>query len=112
VDVFDFDGGIVDQHADGQRKAAERHEIEGVAGELEADDRREDGERDRSADQDDGSPTAEEEADHQRDENRRNDRFVEYVANRVAHELRLIEVDVDLEALGRGLFDERQHLAR
>ena len=31
VDVFDFDGGVVDQDADGQREAAEGHDVDGLA---------------------------------------------------------------------------------
>ena len=31
VDVFDFDGGVVDQNADRQRQAAERHHVDGLA---------------------------------------------------------------------------------
>ena len=28
VDVLDLDGGVVDQHADGQRQAAQRHDVD------------------------------------------------------------------------------------
>ena len=31
VDVLDFDGGVVDQDADGQRQAAEGHDVDGLA---------------------------------------------------------------------------------
>ena len=31
LDVFDRDGGVVDQDADGQREAAERHDVDGLA---------------------------------------------------------------------------------
>jgi len=31
VDVFDGDSGFVDQNADSQREAAERHDIDGLA---------------------------------------------------------------------------------
>ena len=40
VDVLDLDGGVVDQHADGQRQPAQGHDVDGVAGELEPDDAR------------------------------------------------------------------------
>ena len=32
LDVFDFDGGVVDQDADGERESAERHDVDGLAG--------------------------------------------------------------------------------
>ena len=31
VDVFDFDGGVIDQDADGQGQAAEGHDVDGFA---------------------------------------------------------------------------------
>jgi hypothetical protein len=31
VDVFDFDGGVVDQDADGEGQAAEGHDVDGLA---------------------------------------------------------------------------------
>ena len=48
VNVFDFDGGVVDQNADGQRQAAERHDVDGLAQQAEDNERGENGERDRA----------------------------------------------------------------
>ena len=31
IDVFDLDGGVVDQDADGERQAAEGHDVDGLA---------------------------------------------------------------------------------
>ena len=36
VDVFDFDGGVVDQDADGKRQATQGHDIDGLAKGAEA----------------------------------------------------------------------------
>ena len=35
VDVLDLDGGVVDEHPDDEREPAERHQVEGLPGELE-----------------------------------------------------------------------------
>ena len=40
VDVLDLDRRVVDQHADRQRQAAQRHQVQRLAGQEEADDRR------------------------------------------------------------------------
>ena len=39
MDVLDLDGGVIDQHPDREREAAERHDVEGLAGEHRADHR-------------------------------------------------------------------------
>ena len=38
VDVLDLDGRLVDQDADGQGQAAQRHQVDRLAGEPEGDD--------------------------------------------------------------------------
>ena len=111
VDVLDLDRGVVDQHADRQRQPAQGHDVDGVAGELEPDDRREDRQRDRRADDHHAAPAAQEQADHQRHQQRRDDRLAHDAADGAAHEQRLVEVDLQLEAVGRRRLDHRQHVA-
>ena len=48
--VLDRDRGVVDQDADRKRQAAKRHGVQRVAEEIERDQRREDGERNRDHD--------------------------------------------------------------
>ena len=48
VDVFDGDRGVVDQDADGEREAAQRHHIDGLADRRQRDERGEDRQRDRT----------------------------------------------------------------
>ena len=56
LDVFDGDGGVVDQDADGEREATEGHDVDGFAHEAEDDDGGEDGERDGDGDDQGGTP--------------------------------------------------------
>ena len=65
VDILDLDGGLVDQDADGQRQAAQGHQVDRLAGEPEGHDGAAEGERDVEHDDDDAPPVAEEEQDHQ-----------------------------------------------
>ena len=41
LNVFDRDGGVVDENTDGQRQAAERHGVDRLANQAENDDGRE-----------------------------------------------------------------------
>ena len=50
LDVLDGDGGVVHQDADGEREAAEGHDVDGLADEAEDDDGAEDRERDGDGD--------------------------------------------------------------
>ena len=43
LDVFNRDGGVIDQNPHGQRQTAERHGVDGLADQAENDDGREDG---------------------------------------------------------------------
>ena len=58
VGVFDFDGGVVDEDADGEREAAEGHDVDGLAEGGEDDERGGDGERDGGADDEGGAPAS------------------------------------------------------
>ena len=63
--VFDFDGGVVHQDADGEREAAERHHVDGLAEQVQDDQRRENRQRNRDADDDGAAPASQEQQDHQ-----------------------------------------------
>ena len=56
-------------------------------------------------------PAAEEDQDHQRDQDRGQDRLVDDVVDRALHEHRLVEVELELEALRRRGLDLRQDVA-
>ena len=62
------DGAVVDQDADGERQAAERHHVDGLAEPGQRGEREQDGERDLDEDDDRRAPAAEEDEDHQPDQ--------------------------------------------
>ena len=99
VDVLDRHRGVVDQEPDGERKTAERHQVDGLAGEEQARDAGRDRQRDRQRHDHGVPPAAEEDQDHQRHQDRRQDRLVDDVVDRALHEHRLVEVELQLEAL-------------
>ena len=71
LDVFDLDGGVVHQDADGQRQPAQGHDVERLADGGQREDGTEDGERNRNRNDDGGAPVAEEEQNHHRRQQRR-----------------------------------------
>ena len=97
LDVFDGDGGVVDEDADGEREAAEGHDVDGLADEAEHDDRGENRERNGDGDDDGGAPAAEEEQDHQAGERGGDDGFADDAVDGAADEDRLIADGLDLE---------------
>jgi len=60
LDVLDRDDGLVDQHAHRQREAAQRHQVERLAQDLQDDHRGQDGQRDRERDHQRAAPVAQE----------------------------------------------------
>ena len=105
VDVFDFDRGVIDQHADGEGQAAQRHDVDGVAGQVHANDGSE-----RMARGIEVQTTImlrqdpQKRQNHQRDQDRRKHGLAHHsqVAIGRAHKNRLIEVDLQIHPLWRG----------
>ena len=117
--VLDGDRGIVDQDADGERKAAERHDVERVSEEIERHERREDGERNRDQHDQGRAPGAEEQQDHESGQRRGDGPFAHHAVDRSLHEHRLIEQLIDVEAWrsrraghGKGRLDAVHHIER
>ena len=65
VDVLNLDGGFIDQDADGQRQAAQGHQVDRLPGEPHRHQRAAKCEGDVEDDDDDAPPVAEEEQHHQ-----------------------------------------------
>ena len=63
--VLDRDGGVIDQDADRQRQAAQRHDVDRLAQQAQHDDRGQDRQRNGDRDDDRAAPAAEEDQDHQ-----------------------------------------------
>ena len=97
VDVLDRHGRVVDQDADRERKAAERHDVERFAERREDRDRAKNRKRDRDRDDDGRAPASEEHQDHQAGQRRRDDAFMNDAADRGADEQRLIADQRDIE---------------
>ena len=64
-DVFEHDDGVIDQARQGEGEAAEHHAVDGTAGELQDEERRQHRERDGEEDREGGAKAAEEDQDHQ-----------------------------------------------
>ena len=90
VDVLDRHRRIIDQDADRQRQAAQRHDVDGLAERRQAGDRGQDRQRDRERDDQRAAPAAQEQQDHQPGQGRGDDRLAHHAADGRAHEQRLI----------------------
>ena len=71
MDVFDLHRGVVHEDADGEREAAERHEIDRLPERAQAGERGEHAQRNGERDDDRAAPRADEEQDHDRGQRRR-----------------------------------------
>ncbi len=91
IDVFDFDGGIVHEDADGEGQAAEGHDVDGLAEGAEQQDGDQDREWDRDGDDQGAAPVAQEKQDHQRGEARGDQAFADDALHRGANENGLVE---------------------
>ena len=90
VDVFDRHGRFVDEDADGERKAAQGHDVEGFAKRPERRDRAEHRQRNRGGDDQGRAEAAEEQQDHQAGQRGRDDAFADDAADGGVDENRLI----------------------
>ena len=90
VDVLDRDRRVVDQDADGEREAAERHDVERLAERRQHDDRAEHRQRDRDGDDHGRAPAAEEQQDHDAGQGSGDHALVRHAAIAAADEQRLI----------------------
>src|SRR5207253_1045802 len=60
VDVFDFNGGVIDEDTDSEREAAQGHDIDGLAEGAETEDADENGQRNRDGNDQSAFPVSEE----------------------------------------------------
>ena len=105
IDVFDRHRGVVDQDADREREAAERHDVQRLADRRQADDGAEYRKRDRHCDDDRRSPAAQEQQDHHAGQQRRDHAFDGDAGDGAADEHRLVADQRDLQRLRHGIFD-------
>lgn len=95
--VFDVDDRVIDQPAHDQGQSAQGHEVQCVAGEVEADYRHQRRQRDGQSDDQGRAHAADEEQHHQRGQHGPQDAFPEQVVDGVANKHGLIGDDVQLE---------------
>ena len=105
VNVFDFDGGLVHQDADGEGQSAERHDVDGLAGGPEEDHGAQQGERDVEDDDQGAAPVAQEDEDHQAGERGSEQALEDQAADGVANVGRLVEFQADIDVVGYGFFE-------
>ena len=105
VDVLDGDGGVVDKNADGQRKAAQSHDVDGLVQHGEHAERTEDGERNGDRDDDGGAPTAQEDQDHDGSEAGGDDGLADHAVDGAADKDRLIGELPDFQLRGQLALD-------
>ena len=106
--VFDFDGGVVDEDADGERQAAEGHDVDRLSERGEDRERGRDRERDGGADDQGAAPAAEEEQDHEAGKQGRDGGLADDLTDRLADEDGLIEERGDAEVGGKTCLDARE----
>ena len=108
LDVFDFDEGVVHQDADGEREAAEGHQVERGAGETEAKNRAEQRERNRGEDDQRRAPRSEKQQNYEGHERAHEDDLAQDVVDGRPDKDGLVEDGLDLYAGRRGCADGRQ----
>ncbi len=91
MNVFELNRGVIDQNADGEREAAQGHDVEGVAEQTQDRQRSQNRQRNRNHDDERAAPAAEKEQNHCGREQRGDDTFLHHAADRSADENRLIE---------------------
>ena len=110
VDVFDFDGGVIDEDADSERQAAQGHDIDGLAESAETEDADENGQGNRDGNDQRASPVSEEEQNHDGREAGGDDRFANDALDGSADVERLVEKGRDMQAFRDRAFVVLEHL--
>ena len=90
VDVLDGHRRVVDQNTDGERQAAQGHEVDGLAQRIEDDDGRDDRQRNRDRDDQRAAPATQEQQHHQGGQRSGDDRFGHDALDGGAHEYGLV----------------------
>ena len=100
LDILDDHDGIVDDDSDGDREAAQAHQVERSSREGDAQERDGDGERKRQRGGERGAPLAEEEQQHRDGEDAADQHGVANAVHRLADQRRLIVYGLESDARG------------
>ena len=109
VHVLDGHRRHIDEDADRQRHAAQRHDVDRVARQPEPDQRPQQGQRDVGHDDEHAPQVAEEQQDHQPGQARADQALGSHALDGRHHGRRLVELEVDRDVLGDGV---AEHLHR
>jgi len=96
VDVLELDGGVVDQDADGERQAAQGHQVHRLTEDGKADERHENRERNRRDDDERAAPAPEKQENHHRGKTRGDRTLLEHADDRRPNEDGLVEQQIHL----------------
>src|SRR5882724_196908 len=100
VDVFNLDGSVIHQNADGERETAQRHDVDGLAECAEAENADKNRQRNRDGNDQSALPIPEEEQNHDRREARSDDRLADDALDGSANVERLVEKGGDVQPFG------------
>ena len=112
VDVLDRHRGVVDQDADGQRHAAQGHDVDGLVQRGQACQRTENGQRNGHRDDERGAPASQKDQDHERGQAGGDDRLAHHAVDGAAHKDRLVAERGDLQLRRQLALACRRALAR
>lgn len=101
IDVLDHHGGVIDQNTNGQCQTAEGHNVDGLPGPAEADDRAQDRQWNGGGDDDGRAPGAKEQQDHDAGQESGRYHFAHDVLDGVFHESGSICENRDLDVRGQ-----------
>ena len=110
VRVLDRHRRLVDQDADRQRHAAQRHDVDRVARRPQPDQRPQERQRDVGHDDEHAPQIAQEQQDHQPGQARADQPFGGHALDRRHHGGRLVELEVDRDVLGHGVAEQLHRL--
>src|SRR6266850_3229847 len=97
VDVFNLDGSVIHQNADGESETAKRHDVDGLAERAEAQNADKNRQWDRDGNDQSALPIPEEEQDHDRREAGSDDRLADNALDGGADIQRLVEEGGDMQ---------------
>ena len=108
MNIFNRHGGVIHENADGQREAAEGHEVDGFAEGAQGGDGTEHRERNGKGNDERAAPGTEEQQNHQGGEGGGNDALAQDTADGGAHKHGLIGKFLDVEVGRDGVHHARQ----
>ncbi len=114
MDVFDRDGALVDQNPDREREAAKRHDVDGLPGAPQRDNRGQQRKRDRQHHDQRAAPVAQEQQHHEAREQGSENRLPQHGLQCSGDVPRLVELVAHLDVVGHQRpepFKIRLHLA-